>query len=266
MVMMMQNFSQLIYSDFDLKNITVTPCIFEAGDRVEYKHGRKNNLLHIVTFGTRYYHVNGREFEVDAGSIIFIPKGTKYRTYTKEKCGGTGICFDMAGETEVFLPPDVYTDWRIEPSTIALQIQKMEALYLKSPTSVTAFKSMLFKMLYLLAKDEKHSESDYQLIKPALDYIALHFTDNMKTAEYAALCNLSESYFRKKFTQCMGISPIKYRNELRFALARRLYSSGNTLHQIAELTGFYDAGFFSKAYKRHTGETLRRCNAGHEII
>ena len=253
--MTIENLSDLIYLDFDLKNITVTPYVFDALDRVEYKQGRKNNLLHMVTFGTRTYQVNGREFEVAAGGVILIPKGTRYCTYTKEKCSGTGICFDMAGETEHLLPPDVYIYWQRD---IAAQIQKMEELYFKLPAEITALKAILFNVLYTLARGKAHSEKDYRMIKPALDHMALHFTRNEKTAAYAALCNMSDSYFRKTFTRCMGISPIGYRNELRFSLARQLYTEGNTLQQIAERTGFYDAGFFSKAYKKHTGTTLRQ--------
>lgn len=255
--MMIQSFSQLVNTDFNIKNITVTPYIFEPFNKVEYRHGRKNSLLHIVTFGTRYYNVNGREFKVNKGGVIFIPKGTKYTTFTKEKCIGTGICFDMLGESDIALPPDVYTDWQIDTSLVFEYVDMLEQIYTASPTSVLALKAMLFKLVYILAKGEQRSRKDYRLIKPAVDHIALHFTENQKISVYAVLCNMSESYFRKKFVTCMGVSPIQYRNELRFALAKRLYSHGKTLQEIAEITGFYDAGFFSKAYKKQTGDSLK---------
>lgn len=254
---MIQSFLQLVSTDFDLKNITVTPFVFEPFSKVEYKSGRRNNLLHIVTSGTRYYNINGRKLEVDTGNIIFIPKGTKYITFTKEKCVGTGICFDMTGEEDITLPPDVYTDWMADRSLVFDCIDKMTQIYTLSPTSVLALKALLFKVLHLLAQGEKRSKKDYRIISPAVDYIALHFTENHKVSEYAALCNISESHFRKTFVKCMGVSPVQYRNELRFSLARHLYSEGKTLQEIAELTGFYDAGFFSKAYKKQTGTTLR---------
>lgn len=255
--MMIQSFSQLINTDFDIKNITVTPYTFEPFNKVEYKHGRKNNLLHIVTFGTRYYNINGIKFKVDKGNIIFIPKGTKYTTFTKEKCIGTGICFDMIGKSDIILPPNVYTDWQIDSSRVFEYVNRMERLYTTSPTSVLTFKAILFKLVHILATGDQCSKKDYLLIKPAIDYISLHFTENQKISEYASLCNISESYFRKKFVKCIGVSPIEYRNNLRFALARCLYNQGKTLQEIAETTGFYDAGFFSKSYKKQTGDTLK---------
>lgn len=256
--MIVQSFLQLINTDFDLKNITVTPYTFEPFNNIEYKHGRKDNLLHIVTYGTRYYSINGREFKVDEGNIIFIPKGTKYSTYTKGKCVGTGICFDMTGKDDVILPPEVYTDWKTDSALVFECIDRMEKIYAASPTSVLPIKVLLFKVIQTLAEGEKRSKKDYRIIKPAIDYISSHFTENQKVSEYAVFCNVSESYFRKLFLKCMGVSPIQYRNELRFALARKLYNEGKTLQEIAEMTGFYDAGFFSKAYKKQTGTTLRR--------
>ena len=47
---------------------------------------------------------------------------------------------------------------------------------------------------------------------------------------------MSESYFRKKFVGCMGMTPVEYRNAHRFSLARHLYSEGKTLEEIYEGT------------------------------
>ena len=255
--MKLSSFSQLINTDFDIKNITVTPYTFEPCNKVEYKQGRKNNLLHFVTYGTRSYNVNSRKFEVKEGDIIFIPTGTVYSCYTEKGCSGIGICFDMESEGPIVLPPDVYTEWQKESNTTIEYINKMTDIYTTSPTSMLPVKALLLQTLYLLFEKEKNSKTEYRLIKPALDYIGDNFTLNVKISYYAALCNISESYFRKTFVKCMGISPVDYRNKLRFIYARKLYSQGKTLQEIAELTGFYDAGFLSKAYKKQTGDTLK---------
>ena len=63
--------------------------------------------------------------------------------------------------------------------------------------------------------------------------------------------------FRKKFTEYTGRSPIQYRNELRFAEARRLYSEGLSINEIACELGFFDAGYFSKLYKKANGHSLK---------
>lgn len=251
--MVVQSFSQLINTDFDLKNITVTPCRFEAGNRVEYKNGRKNNLLHYVKYGTRRYTVGCREFTVKKGSVIFIPAGTVYSSVTEDGCGGVGICFDT--EPEILMPCDVYTDWQVSSEQALERVQRLTELYTGAPAGVLAIKTELFSLICMLAKKDVR---DYLPIKPALDHIAEHYCENLKVADYAALCNMSESYFRKRFVLAVGCPPIEYRNTFRFALARSLYAQGKTLQEIAERTGFYDAGFFSKAYKKQTGTSLKK--------
>ena len=61
----------------------------------------------------------------------------------------------------------------------------------------------------------------------------------------------------------MGISPIDYRNEIRFRKAKQLYQKNYTLQEIAEKVGFSDASYLSKMYKRHTGTSLK---ADSEIV
>ena len=57
---------------------------------------------------------------------------------------------------------------------------------------------------------------------------------------------MSESYFRKKFVGCMGMTPVEYRNVHRFSLARHLYSEGKTLEEIAQITGLTVNGVKSR--------------------
>ena len=256
--MNVQSFSQLINTDFDLKNITVTPYTFEPCNTVEYKNGRKNNLLHFVTYGTRRYNVDGREFDVQNGDVIFIPKGTVYSCFTQKGCSGIGVCFDMWEKEDVLFSKDVYVCGKTESGKIAEYIRKMTEEYCNAPSGIVMLKALLLRAIYAFAKAFEGSETDYTIIKPALDFIAEHFCENLPVSDYATVCNISESYFRKKFCSCMGISPIEYRNELRFIKARSLYSQGKTLSEIAEITGFYDAGFFSKIYKKSTGTTLKK--------
>ena len=248
--MELQSVNQLVNANFDIENITVLSCEYQAGKVIEYKMGRKNNLLHIVTFGTREYFVYGERITVSAGEIIFIPKGTVYRTWTPEICKGTGICFDMTGKQKVTLKRGVYV--RPGSKIIGDEIKSMEARYISAPCAFVPLKAHLFNILFAFATNTA-SIADYELIKPALEYISGHFCESEKVEVYASLCNMSESYFRRKFVSCMGMSPIEYRNAHRFSLARHLYSEGKTVDEIAQITGFYDAGFFSKAYKKTDG-------------
>ena len=58
----------------------------------------------------------------------------------------------------------------------------------------------------------------------AVDFISAHFRENLPISDYAAACSFSESYFRWRFIERFGISPIDYRNDLRFREVRRMCS------------------------------------------
>ena len=112
----------------------------------------------------------------------------------------------------------------------------------------------MLRLLLAIAQDVKGAPP--AVLIPAFDMLNTRYRENLSVKEYADKCHMSESHFRKKFTEYTGKSPIQYRNELRFAEARRLYLDGATMSEIANEVGFFDAGYFSKMYKKSNGHLL----------
>lgn len=257
--MLIKNFSQLLYTDFDIKNITVATGVFKQDNVISYPEGRRKNIFHIVLSDFRKYIYNNAEFEVTSGTLLFIPDGTAYSTSTPKGSIGTGICFDIVDKDneQLEFQHGIYTEWPADINRISEDIEQMRQHYKSNPADILSLKIMLLKMIRNLCKAMVASSKDYELIKPAIDYISETYHENLPVSAYAAKCNVSESYFRKKFTETVGISPIDYRNELRFAEAKRLYKKNYTLQEIAEKLGYYDASYFSKIYKKSVGDSLK---------
>jgi AraC-like DNA-binding protein len=58
------------------------------------------------------------------------------------------------------------------------------------------------------------------------------------------------------FKQVYGLSPQQYRDNIRLEKAKRFLKTGEfSVKQIAEKLQFCDAGYFCRAFKRHTGQT-----------
>ena len=62
-------------------------------------------------------------------------------------------------------------------------------------------------------------------LQPVIDYISLHYSDNIKNDTLAALAGMSTVYFRKQFTDLFGISPIAYIKNLRIEKAKEMLKS-----------------------------------------
>ncbi len=259
-----RSFSQLLYSDFNISNIKVAKSSFRTNDTTNYiKNGRKQNLLHLITSGEREYIFNDKSFSLKSGSVLLIPDSTHYSTTAKASddvsCSGIGICFDITDQNGniVLIEPDIYCSWGDRQNKATDYFDNIDKLYKYSPEAFT-LKIQVLKLLHTLTKSQTVVKGDFTLLEPALSFIAEHYNENLTVSLYAEQCKISESHFRKKFTECMGISPIDYRNELRFREAKRLYQKNYTLQEIAETVGFNDAGYLSKMYKKHSGASLKK--------
>lgn len=256
--------TKLIHTDFDIRNITVNSAHFADNCVNDYSQTARNkNLLHLVTNGTRKYEIDGQEFLVSEGTLILIPDKTFYisRVCNQENgCDGVGICFDLFLQNgdKIYLEPGIYHNWNSSPDSYLKFFQNLQDCYADKEFSILRAKSLMYRFLYHLSSDFCDISPSYALIEPAVNFIAGHYQENHSIQEYADCCKLSESYFRKKFLECMGMTSIDYRNKLRFAQARRLYQENYSIQEISEMLGFCDVNYFTKLYKRYYGVSLKK--------
>jgi AraC-like DNA-binding protein len=98
-----------------------------------------------------------------------------------------------------------------------------------------------------------------QRIAPALDHIHACFRRKISLQELARVCCMSQTNFRRIFSQVMGVSPFEYLTVYRInAAGAELTASGKSVEAIAAETGFNDPSGFRKAFKHHTGITARQ--------
>ena len=73
-------------------------------------------------------------------------------------------------------------------------------------------------------------------------------------ASMADYCKLSSSYFSHMFRQRMGVSPMRFLNNLRIEKAKDLLMTNSmSVATAAQLAGFEDPLYFSRVFKKATG-------------
>jgi len=220
--------------------------------------GRVNNLIHIITSGNRSYTINGRSFVLKAGELLFIPHGTRYITRTIGKCAGIGICFELFSDSgSIELVRDVYHSWS-DPYGDYLGIFSEMLDGASSHTSLHCM-TLMWKLLDKMISEQDDLTLLGRMIAPAVTFIHEHFRENLHVSDYAAVCHLSESHFRRMFHEYTGMAPLEYRDSLRFDEAERLYTDGRTMTDIAEQLGFCDASYLRRLYKKRRGHDFRDC-------
>lgn len=256
---------KLLYTDFDIRNITVYPTSFANGTPTDYtQNAREKNLLHLITCGSRKFYFEGKEIDMPMNSLILIPDNTHYLSVahcsTENKCEGIGICFDifLPSGDKFQLKSGIYSNWNLSPQYYQKYVYRLQKVFQSPGYSNMEIKMYLYRLLHDLISNIIEADSSYSMIEPAIHYLAGNYTQNCPVKAYADQCQLSESHFRKKFRECMGMSPIEYRNKLRFQTARLLYQDNKTLQEIAELTGFCDEKYFMRLYKRVHGTSIKK--------
>ena len=117
----------------------------------------------------------------------------------------------------------------------------------------------MYSLLWQIDESYTSRSVHYAKIRPAVDALKRNSELNHKMDHYAKLCNMSEGNFRRLFRECIGKSPVDYRNDIRLTNARALLQSGEfNVSEAAEATGFTNHSFFIRLYKKKYGHTPKQ--------
>ena len=256
-----QSLEFLLHSNIEPHDVSCSYFRFLHGSITDYSTvGRKRNIIHLILRGKREYLFEGRRQVFDEHTVLFIPEGTNYVTVSRESDGGSAgisLLFSLDEEIMKEIPCGIYPTKTYAKSDFEKTFFDLCDLCATMPTKLLRRKILALSVLCAFVTKLTAHDQNARLIEPALAYIAEHYRENLAVSAYAAVCNLSESYFRRKFFEIMGLSPIEYRNHLRFSEARRLYQNGVTVKALAEAVGFCDENYLSKLYKKHFGRSLK---------
>ncbi|WP_409341814.1 response regulator [Paenibacillus sp. MBLB4367] len=104
-----------------------------------------------------------------------------------------------------------------------------------------------------LDKRESRESREFQQI---MDYLLVHFHEDLPLQSMADRMNVSESYFSRLFKKHVGVSFLEYITNLRVQAAKELLADPRfKMYEIAERVGYQDARYFSQIFRKSTGET-----------
>lgn len=108
------------------------------------------------------------------------------------------------------------------------------------------------KLLSRQPAKEKHTMAGI------VQYVEQHYQTDLSLQEIAAQFYVSREYVSRKFKQEFGINFSDYLSQYRINKAKLLMANPNLkLHEIGEMVGFRDVKYFSKVFKKLTGESPR---------
>lgn len=118
-------------------------------------------------------------------------------------------------------------------------------------------RSELIKLFWLLETEAERdipAVRDESIIRPVLEYIGEHYSENITVSMLARQVHLSESYFMDRFRQQAGLSAARYICHFRIDKAcRELIGTDKSVLEIALDCGFRNLSNFNRQFRKING-------------
>ncbi len=103
---------------------------------------------------------------------------------------------------------------------------------------------------------ERTDARSFSLISPAVDYMHERFDAPISIESLAEMCHISVSHFRRLFHQQMGVSPLRFLQELRVVEScQQLRATGLSIAEVALQVGYPSLSSFNQHFREIMGCT-----------
>ena len=254
-----------ILANLTLLKIHFVSRLYSEANRGAHRESRSAWAVIFKFEGETVYESGGKTLVSNRENAVLLPKNSSYEW----KCVRAGHFYAI--EFDCDFPADSADPAALQPTSFpVLNPEKMLQLFkdceYKCTLKNSVYKLELFKNAYEIlaillkpaSQKSYQSQKKREKIALALDYIARNYREKIKNAELAALCGMSEVYFRKAFTAIAGDSPIGYVHKLRMKKAAEILKTDFvSLSEAAVSLGYGDISEFSRAFKKYAGVSPR---------
>ena len=257
-------FEKLIYTDFHISDLIAIDKMVE-NNQTFYVYDDKRTtsvFVHLKDCAIKYVCEDGSVLNCEKGSIAYIPHTAKYSvTYLAKNRNyalAQLVAFELTDpERTRFTAADrIIKVCKAEDNIYQEPFDKAVAMCAESSFPYSSFKSFLYSLITDLSKSFNKSTSkkeDY-ILEPCIRYMKSCNYRSVTVTYLADLCHISESCFRRRFKAFFGVTPYDYIINQRIIKAKELLRNNRyTVNEVAELSGFTDSSYFSKAFKSACG-------------
>ncbi len=244
-----------------IRSISVAHAfVLDQGQRCAYPNGRgQYGAVYAVEGEAEYRFVSGARRTVNQGELMLLSDNAAYTVHAPHIFRHYTVNFEIFG-TEAALPfsKEGFCLLSAPESTYLHHFERAAALW-KNPSAGREMAAMasLYEILSLVAEALSAGEKELwrARLSPAQDYLCAHFREPVSNAQLAALCNMSETHFRREWRRVYAQSPLSYRDALRLARAKALLLGGTGVTETARECGFEDESYFVRFFKKQTAIT-----------
>ncbi len=233
-------------------------CRDGTGDLVLDKDVERFGPGMISAIPRNYPHTtNSDRGTLSCWEYLFLDPGTLLREHFGENIVTRRRFLDLLGRDAVFGSFDEYP---VLARVADLILNEMKT---KADFYVDRVRGLLMTLLFEIARIMKTSDEPEVTIRTgvgqiqeALKYVDRHYAEPIRIETLARECHISETHFRRLFSEYIDMTPIEYLNMVRVLRAcEMLRSSNESMSSVALNCGFSTVSTFDRNFKQVIGVT-----------
>lgn len=225
---------------------------------VDYPAGLVEHLIYLVVAGECTGEIDNHRVRLGPGDALWLPPGLPFRFAT------VGVPMTLyrfrltAGARDPRRALVVPNAWELRAPLDAL-VAELNGHLPHRDQRLRALLVVVFSSLLRLAgRPQGQAPLSVEQRASIERYVDTHIADRPRVVELAALANLSEDYFVRRFRQTYGMPPKSWlvRRRVNHA-ALRLDESDDSITLVARRFGYPDGFLFSRQFKSVLGVSPR---------
>ncbi|HEY3417505.1 MAG TPA: AraC family transcriptional regulator [Armatimonadota bacterium] len=219
--------------------------------------------LYWVADGRGVVEQSGREYPLLPHRLTLIPGRSHYQHscpaymdiywihFTARIFGALDLFSVLMTDHPLSLPDDSGNKQRTWDALLAAYQQQTTSGVL----AADGFLRLLLAPILDMLPHERYAQRLSEILRfnAVLEYIDRHLAEPLTLEQLAALLQLHPTYFANIFSACFGEGPITYVVRHRIERAQGLLGwTTYSVQEIAEMVGFADPFYFSRAFAKQT--------------
>jgi len=239
------------------KYLKINSCGFQSCSlpfTVIRKKGRKDYHILLIDSGKCELLHKNKLYTLSRGSLaIYAPDEEQKYSFCKG-CSSLWCHFSGSIVEELFFSYNLISGvYSLNPNkeifdAYSTLIQRFHQLDKQALANAS-----LLELIHYISNASKASEQsrNSDIITKVLTYININYNKQLTLDELSKKTGYSKSRFSHIFSEIMGMSPIRYQNDIRLKTSCELLHSTNlTIAEIAQSCGFNDPLYFSRIFKK----------------
>ncbi len=213
---------------------------------------RPIHALALRLCGSAEFICNGLAASTNKNDVFYMPAGCSYKADYKERNEILFIHFesDLTSKMEnyKFDKPDIIRE--LFRKIYNIWTKEDEGYYFSAMSVVGEILKNIVEQQVAGSKGETA-----KAFKNAIEYMEENYLSyDFSVEKMVSVARMSNTYFRKLFSERYGTTPVKYILSKRLNHAERILSTGKySIEEVAEMSGFSDSKYFCRAIKKEYG-------------